>query len=334
MNSNLISVILPVYNGEQFLEEAIISILNQTYLNFELIIVNDCSSDNSLKIITDYAKNDHRIVVFNNEVNKKLPATLNFGHSKTKGDFITWTSHDNILKPNFLESLIDSLIKNQADVVYSNYDVIDLNGRLNRIHITGPIEHILYGNKIGASFLYKKEVFQELHSYDESLFLLEDYDFWLRASQKFNFNHSDSNLYKYRLHSHSLTSNIECSKEKKIKHESGVIKLFNKISDKFSWNITTLNILVDNFLGNKIDISEYLNESSIVETDLLNFNPNRFDETKVVFGLQLLLRNQLVTNNCNLKTLIEVLKNDRGLLFHPSFSKKTTFYYLLKSLFR
>ncbi|WP_166963661.1 glycosyltransferase family 2 protein [Yeosuana marina] len=332
-DSNLISIILPVHNGQAFLEDVIASIFSQSYSNFELIIVNDCSNDNSLSIAEKFAKKDDRIIIVSNNDNKKLPSSLNIGHKQAKGEFITWTSDDNILKPNFLEKLIDSLLKNQVDVVYSNYDVINEKGSLKRIHTTGPIEHILYGNKIGASFLYKKEVFQELNGYDESLFLLEDYDFWLRASIKFNFHHLEENLYQYRLHTDSLTSNIQYNGEEKIKHRQGVITMFKKNADEFSWNNNTLNLLLDSFLGEKIDISKYLNEKKVIKKDLLKFNSKGFDDTKVIFGLQLLLRNQLMTNNCDFKSLIEVLKKERQLLFHSSFSKKTTINYILKSVF-
>lgn len=333
-NIDFISVVLPVYNGEAFLEDAIYSIINQTYSNFELIIVDDCSKDSSLTIANKFANKDKRIIVISNTENKKLPATLNIGHHQAKGNFITWTSDDNILKPNFLELLINSLLENQADIVYSNYDIINENGSLKRIHITGPTEHILFGNKIGASFLYKKEVFNELQGYDESLFLLEDYDFWLRASTKFNFHHLNVNLYQYRLHTSSLTSGIQSNKEEKFQYEKGVLEMFINISNVFSWNVHTFNLLTKIFLGQPIDITNYLKENSVIKKDLKKFNPKKFDDTKVIFGLQLILRDQLIRNNCNFKTLFQVLKKEKALLFHPSFSKKTTINYIIKSIFR
>lgn len=329
----LASIVLPVYNGEKYLSEAINSCLNQTYQNFELIIVDDYSNDNSLTIAKKYSEKDRRINVISNSENKKLPTTLNVGHHYAKGDFITWTSDDNILKPNFLEHLLGSLIKNQVDVVYSNYDIITKDSKLKRIHNTGPTEHILFGNKIGASFLYKKELFQKLKGYDESLFLLEDYDFWLRASIKFKFHHLNESLYQYRLHSDSLTSAIQLNEDKKMKHEQGVVKMFQNISEEFFWNYNTFNLLINNLLNNKVDVIDYLNNKNEIQRDLVKFSPKNFNTNKVIFGLQLVIRNQLIVNNCNFKTLIKVLKSDRVLLFHPSFSKKTTFSYIINSLF-
>lgn len=329
----LISIILPVYNGEKYINEAIISCLNQTYYNFELIIIDDFSNDDSLNIVKRFSEKDGRITVISNNKNLKLPATLNIGHRHVKGDYITWTSDDNILKPNFLESLMASIIESGADVIYSNYDVITENGDLKRVHTTGPTEHILYGNKIGASFLYKKEVFQELKGYDESLFLLEDYDFWLRASIKFKFHHLSDNLYKYRLHSDSLTSDIQLNEDKKVKHAQGIVNVFQNIAEEFSWKKNTCDLLINNMLGRKIDLHRYWHDKNDIERDLLKFNHENFSSSQVILGLQLVIRNQLILNNCNFKTLMKVLKSDRSLLFHPSYSKKTTLHYILNCLF-
>lgn len=328
----LISIVLPVFNGEKYIRQSIESCLYQTYSNTELIVVNDFSTDSTLQIIEKYAELDSRVRVVCNKENKMLPACLNIGHKLAKGDFITWTSDDNILKPNFLECLISSLFKDEVDVVYSNYDIISEDGNFKRIHITGPTEYILYGNKIGASFLYRKEVFQELGGYDESLFLLEDYDFWLRASVKFKFYYLNDSLYQYRLHSDSLTSKIHFDEEKKKKYQLGVVEMFKKISHKFSWDYSTTELLTNNLLGEKVDICKYLNNKKTIEKDLLKFNPKDFDG-KIILGQRFLLRNQLLRNNCNFKTLVKVLKKDANLLFSRSFSKKTTLNYILNSLF-
>ena len=80
----LISIVLPVYNGEAYLADSIESILRQTYENWELIIVNDCSTDHTLEIAESYQKRDPRIRVFSNERNLKLPHTLNAGYAEAR----------------------------------------------------------------------------------------------------------------------------------------------------------------------------------------------------------------------------------------------------------
>ena len=110
--SPLVSIILPVYNGEKYLEKSINSCLKQTYKNIELIIVNDCSTDNTLSICDFFVKNDTRVKLINNSINKKLPASLNIG-KKAKGNYLTWTSDDNLFKPNAIEKLVNRLISNK-----------------------------------------------------------------------------------------------------------------------------------------------------------------------------------------------------------------------------
>ena len=85
----MVSIILPTYNGEAYIAQSIESILSQTYKKFELIIVNDCSTDHTLEIIQRYKEKDARIRVINNIVNKKLPCSLNIGFSDARGDYLS-----------------------------------------------------------------------------------------------------------------------------------------------------------------------------------------------------------------------------------------------------
>ncbi len=333
MTNELISIILPVYNGEPFLAEAIESCLNQSYKNYELIVVNDCSTDESLNIANSYALKDSRIIVIDNKENKKLPASLNIGHNAAKGNYITWTSDDNILKNDFLERHLQSLKKNKADVVYSNYDIIHTDSSLKRMHTAGPTEHLLFGNKIGASFMYKKMVFETLKGFDTSLFLLEDYDFWLRASLKFNFFHLKESLYKYRLHHNSLTSKIAKDISQRNKYKLAAIEMFDKLSIEMSWNKITKSFCVENLLGKNISVFEYFKNKNILMNDLTKFVGNR-ELNELKSGLRLIVRNQLINDceNHNIKTLVEVIMKDKSLLFHKLFSKKTTLNYIKNCL--
>lgn len=330
MESKLISIILPVYNGQKYLSKAIESCLNQSYNHIELIIVNDCSTDNSLKIIESYGANDKRIVIINNKENKKLPASLNIGHKNAKGAFITWTSDDNILKPNFIEILVQTIKKEQADVVYSNYDIIYNDGSLKRKQLSGPTEHLLFGNKIGASFLYKMEVYQTLNGYDKNLYLLEDYDFWLRASLKFKFFHLNENLYQYRLHSNSLTAKIQNNKYINEQHKNGFILMLSYLAENLDWDEITKNTLINYYLGKTISIPDYLLHKEIIKNNILKIENKNLDKDKIIYGLLLMLRNELINNplNYNFLTLINILRKEKMILFHKNFSKKVTFKYI------
>lgn len=214
----MISIVLPVYNGEKFLSESIDSILSQTYRDIELIIVNDCSTDNSLKIIEEYMKKDPRIKLINNTINQKLPKSLNIGFSICKGDYYTWTSDDNIMLPNALEKMLFTLKNKNADLVFSRCAIINKEGeKTGESVLYRDLNEIYYNNIVLASFLYKKEIHLELNGYDTNKFLVEDYDFWLRAYRKFKFTYIPDILYKIRFHGENLGfKRLEDVKLKKI----------------------------------------------------------------------------------------------------------------------
>lgn len=201
-----ISIVLPVHNGEKYISQAIESVLQQSYENWELIIVNDCSIDGTSRIINDYEKKDTRIRVYNNDKNLKLPATLNVGFSYAKGDYFTWTSDDNILLPQFLEVLNRYLNDNeQVDFVYSDYIGIDSEGNeLGVRHMLEP-ENMIYQNSVGASFLYRRKIYDEIGGYSPEWFLVEDYEYWLRVYKRYRMMHVEDILYQYRFHDQSLS---------------------------------------------------------------------------------------------------------------------------------
>jgi len=201
-----VSIILPVYNGEQYLRESIYSIQCQTFTDFELIIVNDCSTDSSLQIAQDFAAKDPRITVITNLQNSRLPFSLNIGHRAASAELITWTSDDNILHPEFLEVHL-AAFTDDVDVTYGSYHVIDSAGNECGLSRVGPPENLAVDNVIGASFMYKKSVFETIGGYAIDKFLYEDYDFWVRAYLAgFTFKQIDEIVYKYRTHCGSLSS--------------------------------------------------------------------------------------------------------------------------------
>lgn len=202
---DLISIVLPVYNGERFLSQSIDSILRQTYRNWELIIVNDCSADNTLKICQEYASKDTRIKIVNNIINQKLPKSLNIGFQNAKGSYLTWTSDDNCYEDNALERFVDFLHQNtEYGMVYSDMLLIDENG-IDIGRRTSKENQLYSFNCIGASFLYTRECYEKTGEYDVNRFLVEDYEYWLRIAKSFKIGHLSEFLYKYRFHNNSLT---------------------------------------------------------------------------------------------------------------------------------
>lgn len=205
MHGKLVSIILPVHNGEKYLSDAIDSILKQTYVNFELIIVDDKSTDNSLSIAKEYQLVDSRIKIIVNEENLKLPRSLNRGFEEAQGEYLTWTSDDNIYFDNAIFDMVKYLDQNQeVHFVYADMEKIDSKGNCIGYAKSNVNDMYVY-NCIGACFLYRKECREWIGEYDSDMFLVEDYDYWIRISQKYTIGHISETLYSYRLHANSLT---------------------------------------------------------------------------------------------------------------------------------
>ncbi len=201
-----VSMILPVHNGAAYLEAAAASILGQTFADFEMICVDDGSSDATPQLLEQIAASDSRVRIITNRPNKGLPGALNVGFAAARGALHSWTSDDNIARPHMLERLVAALDHHpEAAIAHGNYTVIDGDDAVIGFQKVGPASDILLGNRIGAAFLYRAEVTQALCGYDEALFGVEDYDFWLRAARSFRFITLDEDLYLYRRHGASLT---------------------------------------------------------------------------------------------------------------------------------
>jgi len=209
--SDLISIVLPVYNGAKYLRESIDSVLGQTYQNWELLILDDCSTDQTPEIAMEYVNRDSRIHYHKNEQNLRLPGNLNRGFSLAKGDYLTWTSDDNRYRPTALEQMHRALQKHPtAQFAYASCRIIDDKGK-NVEYIMvypGSEREIVGANVVGACFLYTREVYETIGEYDTGLLLVEDYDYWQRIFMRFETVAIEDILYEYRWHDGALTSTM------------------------------------------------------------------------------------------------------------------------------
>jgi glycosyltransferase involved in cell wall biosynthesis len=202
-----VSLVLPVHNGAAYLGEALASIAAQRFTDYELICVDDASTDASPAMLMAAAAADPRVHYMRLATNAGLPAALNAGFAVARGDYFSWTSDDNILRPHMLERLVAALDAHPGcDVAHSDYSIIDPDGTLVERANAGPVTDLLLGNNVGASFLYRRSVDFAFGGYDPDLFGAEDYDFWLRVAAHCRFHHVAEDLYLYRKHERSLTN--------------------------------------------------------------------------------------------------------------------------------
>ncbi len=201
----VISIVMPVYNGEKYLREAVDSVIGQKFTDWELILVNDCSTDGTLSIMQEYKACDQRIKVVENATNQKLPRSLNIGFAHARGEYYTWTSDDNRYKPQALQRMLEYLeAHEETGLVYCDMDYIDERGNKTGF-VSRPETELYSSNCIGACFLYRREAAEKVGEYDAAMFLVEDYDYWIRFAQKYNISHLPVCLYEYRYHGSSLT---------------------------------------------------------------------------------------------------------------------------------
>ena len=193
-----VSIVLPCYNGAGHLAQSIESVLAQTFTDWELILVNDCSKDNSLEIMQQYAANDSRIRIINNERNLKLPASLNRGFEEAKGKYLTWTSHDNRMGETMLEEFVNYLDAHpDKGLVTSCYAAFSLKTgeQLYEVHHPDPQLYLPLYNCVCYAFMYRHEVLETVGGYDTTLFLVEDYDYWVRIWLKYPIGKINKVLY-------------------------------------------------------------------------------------------------------------------------------------------
>lgn len=177
----LITVVMPNFNGHRFVEQAIDSVLNQTYTNFELIAVDDCSTDDSLQLIRKKAERDNRILVIAMEQNAGVANARNAGIKEAKGEYIALLDNDDLWVEDKLERQL-ALAEKGADIVYCSYDFIDEKNNLVKKPFVVPeqtdFNKMLVSSVISCSTCFIKTDLMQTHLF-RSDFYHEDYVLWM-----------------------------------------------------------------------------------------------------------------------------------------------------------
>lgn len=219
----LASIILPSYNYEEYLAEAIESVLNQSFRDFELIIVDDHSTDNSREIIQEYVSKDKRIRAVFHKENRGISKTLNDGLAEAKGKFVAFINADDVWVCSKLEKQLDILKENEDLIVWSEGEIIDNKGRPtgetftqkmadpSRLHPavkSGDIfKELIYGNFIFfASLILKKENIRHVEFDEQHLKYLNDYKFEIDLAKRHKYYFIPKPLAKYRIHGKSTAT--------------------------------------------------------------------------------------------------------------------------------
>lgn len=206
-----ISIITPIYNAERFLKDTIDSVRKQTYENWEMILVDDCSTDNSANIIKEYMKQDDRIKYIKLDVNSGAAVARNTAIEKSQGRFLAFLDSDDIWKSNKLESQIKFMTDNKVGFSFTSYDIMDEDGKLTGKIVKAPkvidYDYLLKNTIIGClTVMLDKEIIGDVRM--PLIRTRQDLATWLSILKKGHraYGMSES-LSKYRVVEGSISSN-------------------------------------------------------------------------------------------------------------------------------
>lgn len=267
--SELISVILPVYNGEKYLKEAIESILNQTYKDFEFIIINDGSTDKSLDIIEKYKKEDERIIVISRE-NKGLIATLNEGIEKAKGKYIARMDQDDISLSNRFEEQLKIMENDKEIVVCGSWINVFGENRKEKISKYFQYDKEIKANLIMSccfahpSVMMRRDAFLDNNIwYDENFKNAEDYHLWTQLARVGKFYNIPKVLLNYRILETSMTRVAEKEVEKRYQVVKNIFQeALNILDTNLSEDEKKLHFIISDNIrtnANKVLLSDLKN---------------------------------------------------------------------------
>lgn len=182
-NIGLVTVIMPVYNCERYIESAIRSVIDQTYDNWKLIVVNDGSTDCTCSIVERISSEDHRVVLVHNVEEKGAAGARNFGLSLIEGEYVAFLDSDDIWDCNKLKTQLYEMKIKRADISYTSYSIIDENGERKKSDYIVPqsttFEDMLKENVVGCSTVIMREKLARQYRFATN-FYHEDYCLWLK----------------------------------------------------------------------------------------------------------------------------------------------------------
>ena len=223
MKTPKVSVIMPAYNSEKYVGEAIESILNQTFIDFEFIILNDGSTDNTPKIVKEYAKRDKRIKFIDNKKNQGFIASLNQCLDVARGEYLAKMDSDDISLPQRLQKQVDYLEKNpNVGLVGTGYRAFGTQ-TFDVIHKQFVSILDMFTGCYTTIFMLKKEIIDRYNLRFRKEYLhAEDYDFYSRFCKYSEIHNIQEILYLYRIHGNNVSvkhASIQSQNSEKVRQD-------------------------------------------------------------------------------------------------------------------
>ena len=278
-----ISIITASYNYEKYIKETIESVLNQTYTNWEMIIVDDGSKDNSVEIIKEFCQKDDRIKLFqhDNGINKGLAETLKLGISKAQSDWIVFLESDDTITKEYLEEKIKVIENNEdTDLIFNDINLFGDEEKIKnfengyfikqkkQLKKIGHKQKIikLFKNKKNENFIptfsvvmVRKKIIENLN-FDSPNKPALDFFLWIQIAKDYNYYYIDKKLTNWRMHKNSYISHNVDNKDLK-----NFIKIRNKYIHRKSYKLLNFKIEMNNLRRKIIQIHTRKNEIIILQ---------------------------------------------------------------------
>lgn len=311
----LVSIIIPIYNVEKYIDDCLKSVVNQTFRNIEIILVNDGTKDNSMQIVKRYAESDGRIKVIN-KINGGLSSARNAGLDIAKGDYIVFVDSDDFIENNMIEEMYNTAYNNNSDIIMCGYNrvntdfvykvkpPIDCNIKYNKVDIYNIITNsqnyitwFVWRNMYKSDLLNNNKI-----RFNESVKIGEDSCFNLEAFLSSNsIMCIDKELYNYRNNPNSLTqkkyqTNLEEILIIQYNEKIKIYKTHNMNKNAFvnldlSFITHSLNSIISNIYNgtsnNKLKELKKIRNIDIVKTSLNNITLSEIIKSKNAKGIKL-----------------------------------------------
>lgn len=318
-----VSVIIPNFNNAHYLKECLDSVAQQSYKNLEIIIVDDCSTDNSINIIKNYEKHDIRIRLIQNEINQKVSKTRDIGIKESTGNWITTLDSDDFYystKKIEEEMKLILTYNSNYNIAFSGIIHVTQQGNLlskimtsNTLKTGDIFEEIITRNcAIPRDFIFSKELYELVGGYDENIPLYEDWDLKIRLSKKANFLFTGIDGIAYRRHKNGLSS------IKHDEHKKWIKLIFDKNSKELDNKDKLLKILEKNF-----NFKDQLDDSKkhLIISNLVNQIQNLKSDNFSIWGIgeltdMLLIELALLGSAKKINYIIDSKANEKSLIYY------------------
>jgi len=342
MSLPLISVVMPVFNNEEYLKGSIESILKQTYDNYEFIIVNDGSTDSSETIIENYQKQDDRIILLTQD-NQGITKSLNKGIKNSKGKYIARMDADDICDPKRFEFQLQFLEKYpNTDIVGSMVSLISEKGEVIRLLDDLPLEdyqikwHLIFGTPlIHPALMIRKCIFVKNGYYNDRLNFAQDIEFWRRTSSRVRFYNIPKILFNLRIHNQSTSSMFQ--NEQNSVREISLVHYINTLTG-MNYNNANINLLVQLMKNGIHTFSQFNYFFDILSRLRIVFIKNKcqskIERRYINEGLSSLLLQSSI-NTIRLNMIISIFMIFLSILFnHRIIFHRKTWWYIKQEFYR